>query len=116
MDSDNDTIDGDGAFNFEDDDAEAREESSDEEASRPSPVRSKAVSFKLHTGAARIAKEKRYARDPGTGRVTRSNVGKTRLGSSFKSSESLKITSPKAKSVLRALSGSLANPETTVAL
>merc|ERR1711884_219028 len=75
---------------------EAREESSDEEAPRPSPVRSKAVSFKLHKGAAGVAKEKRYARDPGTGRVTRSSVGKTRSGSGFKPSESLEITSPNA--------------------
>ena len=70
VDNENDTVDSDEAFDFEDDDAEAMEESSDEEAPRPSPLRSKTVSFKLHKEVAGIAKEKKHAIGPGTVRIT----------------------------------------------
>ena len=90
------------------------QESSDEEV--PSSVGTKSVTFKLHKGAAGMSKEKRYKIDAGAGRVTRSSAGRTRSGNTFTSTEGLDISSPKAKSILRNLEGSLANPEATAAL
>ena len=90
------------------------EEDSDDEV--PVSVGTKSVSFKLHKGAAGMAKEKRYKVDAGIGRVTRSSAGRTRSGSTFTSTEALDISSPKAKSILKNLEGSLANPEATAAL
>lgn len=62
------------------------EEESDEEILISSGTKS--VSFKLHKGAAGMAKEKRYKIDSGTGRVTRSSAGRTRSGNTFTTSES----------------------------
>ena len=111
---DEDSMDSDEDFNFEDEDVEDKEESSDEEMPRPSPTRSKAVTFKLHKGAAGITKERGI--DSGVERVTRSNTRKTQSGGILKSGGSFEIASPKAKKVLKELSGSLANPEATAAL
>ena len=92
------------------------EDSDDDEVPVSVGTGTKSVSFKLHKGAAGMAKEKRYQIDAGTGRVTRSSAGRTRSGSTFTSTEALEVTSPKAKSILRNLEGSLANPEATAAL
>ena len=98
---------------------EIDEEEIKEEEKRPDEALSsmgKNVTFKLHKGAAGMGKEKRYKVDAGTGRVTRSGTSRTRSGSTFAATETLNIPSEKAKSILRNLEGSFANPEVTAAL
>ena len=53
------------------------EDSDDDEVPVSVGTGTKSVSFKLHKGAAGMAKEKRYKIDAGTGRVTRSSAGRT---------------------------------------
>ena len=93
------------------------DDSSDEEEIKEA----KQVTFKLHKGAAGLgrAETSKLQAGSGTGRVTRSSVGKTRSGTTFPTSGDINIsdvTSQRTKSVLKSLSGPLTNPEVTAAL